>query len=602
MAESVGDIAIRLGADIAPFQRGMGQAQRSLGRFETSSQRMGRTLATVGRAGAAAIATMAAAGATLAVQAARTAVEVENLSRISQTSTTEFQRQAAAAETVGINAEKLADIFRDVTDRVGDFLATGGGPMADFFENIAPQVGVTADMFARLSGPEALQLYVSSLEAANVTQAEMTFYLEAMASDASNLTPLLRDNGRAMQELGDQAQRTGRVMSSETIVQGRELETLLRQISGTLRNSLNTALLESSSELNWLAEVAEDDLIPALNAAVPAIANVVAQIGEMAGTILSVGEAIDSMISRIPGGWDTLSSGINPLSGFGDVRDAWTEMMGRRRANYALDTEPTTNPHGPIYVPPTNNPHAPIYVPPPPPSTDPPPPPPPPGTGGGGGGGYSPFGGYEALQQELMTERELIQEEYELRLQALREYREAGGAIDDEYNETQRRVTEDHARRLREIEEQSRQERLAMAGDMMGSLATILEAGGNRNLGIIRGLRVAEAVIDGYSAAVSAWNAGMSVPGGGPILAAQYTAASLLRTGALISQMKNASTSSSGGGGGSITSGGASGGAAATSSNVAIQLHGETFGRGQVIDLINSINEAVEDGAVVRLV
>ena len=33
----------------------------------------------------------------------------------------------------------------------------------DFFENIAPKVGVTAEMFRNLSGPEALQLYYNSI-------------------------------------------------------------------------------------------------------------------------------------------------------------------------------------------------------------------------------------------------------------------------------------------------------------------------------------------------------------------------------------------------------------------------------------------------------
>jgi len=80
--------------------------------------------------------------------------------------------------------DKVADIIKDVNDKIGDFIATGAGPMADFFENIAPKVGVTADQFARLSGQDALALYVKSLEAANLSQAEMTFYMEAIASDA----------------------------------------------------------------------------------------------------------------------------------------------------------------------------------------------------------------------------------------------------------------------------------------------------------------------------------------------------------------------------------------------------------------------------------
>ena len=615
MAEAVGDIAIRLGADIAPFQRGIGQAERSLGRFERNSQRMGRTLVNVGRASAAAVAGIAAAGVTLAAQAARAGVEIENLSRISQTSTTQFQRLAAASETVGISQEKLADIFRDVTDRVGDFIATGAGPMADFFENIAPQVGVTIDQFARLSGPEALQLYVTSLERANVTQAEMAFYLEALASDASDLYPLLRDNGQAFQELGDAAERAGRVMSQEAISNARELDNVLRTVAGTIRTNLNNALLENGDQIFLAADSINNFMIPALNDLVPVVTNVVSQLSQLAGTITSIAGAINSMIEAIPGDLSIgdLMPGQQWLNGAGTVRDAWGDFWDYRSdlvnpGNIA----PTRNPHedapgmsmggggldGDIMPPLT------LGV-------------PVPGGGGGGGGsrgggggggGSNPFAGYETLQQRLMTEREVIEEEYQARLEMLREYREAGGAIDEEYNETARRVTEEHAARIREIEERSRQERLAMAGDLMGSLATILEAGGERNLGIVRGLRIAEAVIEGYGAAVAAWNRGMSVPVvGGPALAAQYTALSLLRTGGLIAQMKSAgkgSTGGGGGGGGSVPSGSgdASGQGGRQSTNVAIQLNGQMFGRSQVIELINAINEAQEDGAVVRLV
>ena len=104
-----------------------------------------------------------------------------------------------------------------MNDRVGDFLTTGGGPMADFFESIAPKVGVTADQFARLSGPEALQLYVSSLEQAGASQQEMTFYLEAMASDATALLPLLRNNGEEMGRLAQRAADLGLVMDDKTL-------------------------------------------------------------------------------------------------------------------------------------------------------------------------------------------------------------------------------------------------------------------------------------------------------------------------------------------------------------------------------------------------
>ena len=144
---------------------------------------------------------------------AAAAKEVDNLSRLVGANTVIFQRNAAAAKSVGIEQDKLADIYKDAQDKVGDFLATGAGPMVDYFEKVAPLIGQTAAEFENLSGPQVLQKYVDGLEAAGVSQSKMTFYLEALASDATLLAPLLVDAGAGFQELGDRAEATGAVLS-----------------------------------------------------------------------------------------------------------------------------------------------------------------------------------------------------------------------------------------------------------------------------------------------------------------------------------------------------------------------------------------------------
>ena len=142
--------------------------------------------------------------------------EMTNLANISGAGFEEFQKLADGAKTVGIENTKLADIFKDVNDKVGDFLQAGSGPMVDFFENIAPAVGVTAEEFKNLSGPQALQLYYDSIAKANLSQQEMTFYMEAIASDATALVPLLANGGEAFRKLGEEAEKAGRIMSLET--------------------------------------------------------------------------------------------------------------------------------------------------------------------------------------------------------------------------------------------------------------------------------------------------------------------------------------------------------------------------------------------------
>ena len=92
------------------------------------------------------------------------ATELRLQAQLAAATTQEFQRYAIAAETVGIEQETMSSQLKDFNEKVGEFLSYGGGGMADFFEQIAPQIGITADAFRDLSGPQALQLYYDSLE------------------------------------------------------------------------------------------------------------------------------------------------------------------------------------------------------------------------------------------------------------------------------------------------------------------------------------------------------------------------------------------------------------------------------------------------------
>ena len=233
---SAGSIVVDLLARTGSFETDMDRAAKSA---KKRADEIDKALSAIGTAAATAGAAAAGALALLVNQTMNSAREIERQAQISNASADAFQTMAYGARTVGIEQDKLSDILKDVNDRVGDFLSTGGGPMKDFFEQIAPKVGVTADQFARLSGPEALQLYVSSLEKAGVSQQEMTFYLEAMASDTTALIPLLANGGREMAALGEEARRTGQIMSDETIAAASELKGQMDQLSGQLTGAKN---------------------------------------------------------------------------------------------------------------------------------------------------------------------------------------------------------------------------------------------------------------------------------------------------------------------------------------------------------------------------
>lgn len=226
------DLLMRTGAFETDTKRAEGIAKKRAAAIDKAFQEMGQKIG---------IAAVAAGGAITAmvVSTANAAKEISNLAQISGSGTEEFQRFAAGAKTVGIEQDKLADIFKDFREKVGEFVQTGGGGMKDFFEQVAPRVGVTADAFRHLSGPQALQLYVDSLEKAGLSQEQMSFYLESMASDTTALIPLLRDGGKEMNDLGDQASRTGQILNEETIFAAKQLSLNMQMLQGSLAGLKN---------------------------------------------------------------------------------------------------------------------------------------------------------------------------------------------------------------------------------------------------------------------------------------------------------------------------------------------------------------------------
>ena len=266
MASKNPDIMVDIGANLELLQKGLSNGAKSIsdfaGKISTPLRDATDKIAKVGAA-----AGVAAAGGLLAMTKSATAAgrELKIFSQISNTSIQEFQNLSSAAAQFGITNEKLADQLKDVKDRVGDFLATGGGAMADFFENVAPKVGVTAEQFKNLSGAQSLQLYISSLEKANLSQSEMTFYLEAMASDLTQLAPLFANNGKLISENEKRLREMGLALSDLEVMQLEEGAKAFAQMqesasaaANVIGAKLSPFVVEAMNQLNEAGKAGGD--------------------------------------------------------------------------------------------------------------------------------------------------------------------------------------------------------------------------------------------------------------------------------------------------------------------------------------------------------
>lgn len=130
--------------------------------------------------------------ANMGAQVSVTQKQLESLAKTNNMSTESMNKYAIAVSTTGIDMEKFGDILKDVADKQGDFLSTGGGGMADYFDVIHGKINRTADDFRGLSSIETLKIIQKDLDDVGASTAQQTFVMEALASDASKLSGILR--------------------------------------------------------------------------------------------------------------------------------------------------------------------------------------------------------------------------------------------------------------------------------------------------------------------------------------------------------------------------------------------------------------------------
>ncbi len=162
--------------------------------------------------------------------------ELVRLADLSNTSVPEFQKISSAFKTLNIDMDKTADILKDVNDKVGDFVLTGGGEFKTIFEKVIKPLGKTREELTKL-GPEGILLLVAEgLEKIGANGQETTFILEALANDATLLVPLLKNNGEALRGISLAIEGKGLLLTESEVEALRVANKQLSEIEVTVTN------------------------------------------------------------------------------------------------------------------------------------------------------------------------------------------------------------------------------------------------------------------------------------------------------------------------------------------------------------------------------
>ena len=243
MSTRLGTLTLDLIARIGNFTGPVREAERQT---ELSFSNMRKHVNTYGLAVAGAAAGAVTALAAMAIETSNQAAELEIFAFRANTTTQDFQKMAVGAAAFGIEGDKLSDMMKDFNEKLGELTAVGAGGGIDFFEKIAMKTEGSSEAakqlildMQKLSGPEALQMYVDKLEEAGVTQQQMSFYLESMASDMTDLYPLLANGGEGLKLYGDMAERAGIIMTDQTIESAKELKDQVYMLDLQLQGAKN---------------------------------------------------------------------------------------------------------------------------------------------------------------------------------------------------------------------------------------------------------------------------------------------------------------------------------------------------------------------------
>lgn len=578
MPNVVGDIAVKVGADITNLTVGLNQASGKVKGFGKDADGLGASMAAMATKATTAFGLIAAGAAAVGAAAQHViqfSREIEQLSGVAGVGIERFQALGYAANQYGINQEKLADILKDTNDKFGDFMQTGAGPLADFFEQIAPKIGVTVDQFKRLNSADALQLYVSSLEKAGVNQKELTFYMEALASDATLLLPLLRDNAAEMGTLEQAAKDLGVVIDADLIQKsanmGRVWDTLLTQMHARFV-SFAATVMDGFDAIFGITEEGQiqvglrklDALVDDRNATLDKIQSAKER-GQRA--VAAGGPDTTTEVALLQASLQAIEDEMNIEN---DALLKLNEVIRKREEAKARIAALSVG-----------------------------------GDSGGTGDGTKPTSGktgptdaeLESLQRALATQREIIQMDYDEQLTQLDAFLAAKKISEDEYRSLKEQAEMAHTQKLAQLRQQEQSRSLSVASDFFGAMAALAQAGGEKTFKTAKAFAIAGAIVDSYRAYTQVLADPFFI--GRPFMRT-IAAASVLASG--LAQVASMRATTAGGSSAAALPSAAASGSAATPQGVAnYTITGDVIGKQSGEELIRSINDAIKSGYQINL-
>lgn len=197
--KSLGTLTIDLIAKVGGFVSGLSQAERSSQKWRKQVQADAKAAAVAftgfATAASAAAVGVGVAGYNLLKNTSKQITESDRWAKSLNMSTQSLLSWQYAAEKAGVSGDQMADIFKDIGDKIGDAVLNKSGEAVDALDAL----GLSAKKLAGES-PDKQLLAISNALGKIKTNAEKTTILESLGNDLSKLLPLLDQGGDKLQK------------------------------------------------------------------------------------------------------------------------------------------------------------------------------------------------------------------------------------------------------------------------------------------------------------------------------------------------------------------------------------------------------------------
>lgn len=230
-----------------------------------------------------------------ALDAARQLKQSSDALGVSAQSLQEWQ---SVAKKTGVESEKMRDIFKDVSDKIGDFALTGGGEAKDLFEALKLNI----KEFKDLAPDKALEKIGEALNKSGLSRSQKIFLLEGLADDASLLLPKLENITAELAAVRAAGEKTGSIMSQVDL-------DILNEANGRI-DELKNSWLGLSNNIGVAAAVLLNTFVPYLQVGIEWVAGLFNSLGAALPTALQYLSEIGASIAPIVGYLTDFGAGV----------------------------------------------------------------------------------------------------------------------------------------------------------------------------------------------------------------------------------------------------------------------------------------------------